>query len=58
MWDDVLHQPGHGVLVVLVVYLEVGVVVLASPVRHYVEGTGVSTRQRSYLIFQNINVEI
>ena len=45
-------------LVVLVVNLEVGVSLLAPPVGHDVEWTGVGPGLRNYLVFQNINIEI
>ena len=45
-------------LVVLVVYLEVRVGLLAPPVGHDVEGAGVGPRERSYLVFQDVNIEV
>ena len=45
-------------LVVLVVYLEVCVGLLAPPVGHDVEWTGVGPGQRSYLVLQDINIEV
>ena len=45
-------------LVVFVVNLEVGVSLLAPPVGHDVEWTGVGPGLRNYLVFQNINIEI
>ena len=45
-------------LVVLVVNLKVCVPLLAPPVRHDVERTGVGASQWSDLIFQNVNIEV
>ena len=58
MLQKVLDLLLHGMLVVLVVNLEVGVSLLTAPVRHDVEWTGVGPGLRNDLVFQNINIEI